>query len=61
MASKYKKGDAIKSVEELMQQDFVIFQGKVYCKGWFTGWRIGNVYWWIQYQEIYKAIKKTEV
>ena len=42
MNAKYKRGKKISSLDELMQQRFVIFEqdgiAKIYHSGWFTGW-----------------------
>lgn len=55
---KYEIGERIMSLDVLMEQEFVFFQDKVYCSGWFHGWMIGCVRSWINYRGIYKAIRK---
>jgi hypothetical protein len=58
---KYSKGEPIKSLDELVSQDFVYWNGKITHRGWFLSWqiqmalkaiRVGNV--------IFKAIKNKE-
>lgn len=38
--SVYIKGRRIQSLNDLLAQDFVIWKGKVYHKGWFSSWQI---------------------
>ena len=45
---KYRKGDKIESLDELMKQDFVFFHDKVTHCGWFWQWRIGLTYSYIK-------------
>jgi hypothetical protein len=56
---RYTKGEPIKSLDELVSQEFVYWNDKITHKGWFLSWQIkmalnaiqtGNV--------IFKAIKK---
>ena len=58
---KYSKGEPIKSLDELAQQEFVYWWDKITHKGWFMSWQFrmardaiqrGNV--------IFKAIKNNE-
>ena len=37
---KYKQGDLIRSLDELMAQEFVMMNGKVYHIGWFSSWPV---------------------
>ena len=58
---KYSKGEPIKSLDELVSQEFVYWNNKVTHKGWFLSWQLqmahkaifrGNV--------IFTAIKNKE-
>ena len=39
--SKYIKGEPIKSLDELMKQEFVYFNNRLTNVGWFQNWQIG--------------------
>ena len=38
--NKYRKGKHIISFDELMKQDFVYFDHKIYHSGWFGSWKL---------------------
>ena len=38
--SKYVKGERIKSLDELMQQDLIYFHERVCNIGWFQNWQL---------------------
>lgn len=40
---KYKRGDHILSLDELMMQDFIYFYDKIQHKGWFMSWQLSFV------------------
>ena len=59
---KYSKGEPIKSLDELVQQEFVYWNDKITQKGWFIGWKINMALNAIQSgNTIFKAIKNKEV
>ena len=37
---KYKPGDVIGSLDDLIRQDFIFMNGKVYHRGFFLSWSI---------------------
>ena len=37
--AKYVKGEPIKSLDELMAQELICFNNKIYHRGWFGGWQ----------------------
>ena len=55
---KYKKGEPIKSLDELMQQEFIYFQHKIYHYGWFGSWQGHCLKRLLDSGSFYKAIKK---
>lgn len=40
---KWKKGKAIESMDELIGQEFVWINGKVYHRGWFQSWQLRSI------------------
>lgn len=59
--SKYIKGEPIKSLDELVKQEFVYFGGKVVNIGWFQNWQIGMADLYIKYGYIYEAINLEDL
>lgn len=57
---KYKKGKPIKSLDELMQQEFVYLQHKIYHYGWFSSWQGHSLKRLVDSGSLYKAIKKEK-
>lgn len=60
---KYEQGERITSLDEMMQQEFVMVRGKVYHKGWFKSWQISLAQNYLQVG-CYKAVpiaKESEV
>lgn len=57
---KYSKGEPIKSLNELVQQDFVYWNDKITHKGWFTGWQVRMTLNAIKQGTLCKAIKNKE-
>lgn len=55
---KYKKGEKITSLDELMKQEFVYWNNKITHKGWFMSWMLRMADNAIKNGIIYKAIKK---
>jgi hypothetical protein len=59
---KYSKGEPIKSLDELVSQEFVYWHDKITHKGWFLGWQLKMVLDAIQDGNvIFKAITNKEV
>ena len=56
--SKYKYGDRITSLNELVTQDFIIFSGRVYHIGWVLGWQLNMCNEYIKKGSIYKAVRR---
>lgn len=57
---KYKKGEKIKNIDELLQQEFVYWKDKIIHKGWFRSWQIGMVDNAIRSGIVCKAIKRSK-
>lgn len=55
---KYKKGDRVTSIDELLKQEFVYWNNKITHKGWFGSWQLRMTANAIKNGSIYKAIKK---
>lgn len=55
---KYKKGEIIKSLNEMMAQEFIYCGDKILHKGWFGSWQIRMAQTFIDRGFIFKAIKK---
>lgn len=53
---KYAQGETIKTAGELIAQEFVMFRGKVYHRGWFRSWQFGWVMAKLLNAEIFKVI-----
>ncbi len=54
---KYKKGKPIKSMNELMNQEFVYFNHKITHEGWFKSWSLRFAQDMIDRGALYKAVK----
>lgn len=52
---KYEQGDLIRSLDELMNQEFVMMNGKVYHTGWFGSWHIRNCKDYIHQKRLFKV------
>ena len=57
---KYKQGEVIHSFDELMKQDMIYWQNKIYHYGWFSSWQASWLRCLIENGSIYKAIKKEQ-
>lgn len=55
---KYKKGKPIKSLNELMKQDFVYVNDKITSHGWFGSWQMRYAQSLIKRGALYRAVKK---
>lgn len=51
---KREQGEQIKSLDEMMNQELIMFHGKVYHRGWFSGWQLGWTIIRIKFGEIFK-------
>jgi hypothetical protein len=54
---KYKKGDPITSLDELMKQEFIYYRHKITHKGWFMSWPLRSVENYISAGRLFKAVK----
>ena len=57
---KYKKGEPIKSLDELMNQEFVYMNHKIYHYGWFASWQGHWLKKCIDNKWLFKAINKEQ-
>ena len=57
---KYRKGDPVTSVNELLDQEFVYWHDKIYAKGWYLSWPLRMAHKAVERGEIYKAVRKGE-
>ena len=55
---KYRKGDPVASVNELLDQEFVYWHDKIYAKGWYLSWPLRMAHKAVEQGEIYKAVRK---
>ena len=60
MASKYIKGERIQSLDELIRQEFIYFNHKVYHRGWVMGWKLKWVVDMIGRGLLFIATRKQE-
>lgn len=59
---KYQKGKPIKSLDELVSQEFIYWNNKITHKGWFLSWQIGMTLNSIQSgNTIFKAVKMEDL
>lgn len=57
---KYRKGDPIRSVDELLKQEFVYFDDKIYHCGWVRSWQLNMVVRHMDNSRIFYAIRKGD-
>lgn len=57
---KYRRGDLVRSVNELLDQEFVYWHDKIYSQGWFMSWQLKMAYNAVKRGEIYKAVRKAD-
>ena len=55
---KYRKGDVIRSVDDLLKQEFVYFDDKIYHCGWVRSWQLNMVVKHMENGRIFYAIQK---
>lgn len=58
---KYIKGEPIKSLDELMKQEFIYFYDRLVNVGWFQNWQIGWVNIYIRQRRICEAINLEDL
>lgn len=58
--SKYRKGQPIRSLDELWAQDVVFFADKVVSRGWFQNWQLKMVTQQIFFGRICCAERRTD-
>ena len=56
--SKYIKGAAITSIDDVMNHDYIYYNHKVYHKGWFCSWPVRIMKQYIENHRIFSVIKK---
>lgn len=57
---KYRKGEPVRSMDELVEQEFVYWHDKIYARGWFMAWQMQMALKIIERGEVYLAIRKDE-
>lgn len=57
---KYRKGKPVRSMNELVEQEFVYWHDKIYARGWFMAWQMQMAMKIIERGEVYLAIRKDE-
>ena len=60
MASKYKKGEVIGSLDELMNEDVIWYYNKILNIGFFQNWQIRFALTQIKYGRIFKTVLKEK-
>jgi hypothetical protein len=58
---KYRKGDKITSLDELVKQEFVYVHGKITHVAWAKSWQVSLALMYIERGSIYYAEKIEEV
>ncbi len=53
---KFKKGKIIRSLDELMEQQYIFYKGKLYSREWFKFWELQIANQWVRKCRIYSAI-----
>lgn len=57
---KYRKGDKITSLDELVKQEFIYFFDKITHNGWFMSWQFRLAKMYIDRGFLYYAIKEEQ-
>lgn len=57
---KYTQGQAITSLDEMMEQEFVMYHKKVYHKGWVGSWSLHYATLIIKRGDVFQAVKIGE-
>lgn len=58
--SKYRKGQPIRSLDELWMQGIVFFADKVVLRGWFQNWQLKMVTQQMFFRRIFYAEKEDK-
>ena len=58
---KYKQGEVITNVNEIVGEEFIYSRHKIYHKGWFSQWSLRSILFEIERGFLRKAIKIEEV
>lgn len=53
--SKFLPGEPVESLEELMMQEYVIFNGKKYHSSWFSSWQLRYADYQIRLRRVFKV------
>ena len=56
--SKYAKGEPIRSLDELMAQELICFDNKIYHRGWFLSWQLLYAKRIIDAERVFKVTKQ---
>lgn len=54
---KYSKGEPITSLDEMVEQDFIYWRGKITAKQWFKNWQVDMALKAIKSGVIFRAVK----
>jgi hypothetical protein len=57
---KYKPGEVITDINEVLKQDFIYHHHKIYHKGWFLSWSVYYLLGQLQLGRLRYAIKNVE-
>ena len=57
---KYEKGAKITSLDELVKQDFVYWNDKIWHHGWYLSCQFRMIYWGMLNGRIHYAIRREE-
>lgn len=55
---KYEKGEPIETLDQLVNQDFIYLNNKIYNHSWFLSWQLSYTNELIISKKLFKAIKK---
>ncbi len=53
--SKYQQGERIKTIDELIDCEFIYLHHKVYHYGWYASWPLRLVVYYVRSGMLYKA------
>lgn len=57
---KYRVGEPVKSMDELIEQEFVYWHEKIYHRGWFMSWPLNMASKAVRRGEIFKSIHRGD-
>lgn len=58
--NKYRKGEKITSIDELLEQNYAYINGRLYHSGWFWSWQFRLVAMAVKCGDVYKAERIDE-